>query len=40
MVKKWPFLSPRFSDFFSKTEKKNRKTKFVFYIVAFDAFKI
>ena len=40
MVKKWPFMSHKFSDFFFPKLKKNRKTNFVNYLIVFEAFKI
>ena len=40
MVKKWPFMSHRFSGIFFPKWKKMETKKFVFYSVAFDPIKI
>ena len=40
MVKKCPFLSYKFSDFFFQSWKKVETEKFVFYVVAFDPIEI
>ena len=40
MVKKWPFISHRFSGFFLPKLKKMETEKFVFNAVAFDPIKI
>ena len=40
MVKKWPFMSHKFSGFFLPKLKKMETEKFVFNAVAFDPIKI
>ena len=40
MVKRWPFMSHRFSEFFLPKLKKMETEKFVFNAVAFDPIKI